>query len=279
MKLDSDTLDSLDAYLTAIEQDKDINIIVAWVMGSHAHGVADSESDIDVRYVFVEDRFNYISLSKRTKSRRYTGETIEQGVPFGDVMRDTDIEFMGWNVNRFLGLLGGREDGNNPSAIECLASPYTLRTHPAIPELKEYVESHYNVIELFNHYRGFAKKNWYRYIESGRDPTAKRMLYVLRAVLFGEYVRHVKRIPPLDLRAFLAHAPESVLDGIRTETVEELIDLKTSGKGDEPIETERYAEFVESFITQTIDYPALVREETLDKSELDRYFERIINTA
>jgi predicted nucleotidyltransferase len=195
------------------------------------------------------------------------------------VLPDADIEFMGWNAHRFLQLLGSRSDGNNPSAIECLASPYTIRTHPVIPELTEYVDSNYNVIELFNHYRGFAKSNWYRYLESGRDPTVKRLLHVIRAVLFGEYVRKVKHIPPLNLRTFLEDAPDAVFTGIDRPKVEELIDLKSAGRGDEKLDPKPYESCVEPFIEQEIDYQELVREDTMDAETLDWYFERMLHTT
>lgn len=279
MNISNQELQSLTAYLDSIEREENVTVVAAWVMGSHARGVSDSESDIDIQYIFVEPLLNYISLTKHNDSLRHAEEDLTSGVPYAFQREGVDLEFMGWNARRFLELLGDRDDGNNPAALECLCSPYTLRTHPVIEELREYVDGHYNVIELSNHYTGLVKRNWRRYLEEEKDPSVKRLLYIVRGVLYARYVREQQDLPPMDIPEFLSVAPDSVFDGFGKKHVSELVEKKQSGRGGETVDPDTYAESIERFLAEDIEYQHLIRENSIEASVLDEYMFQLVRDS
>lgn len=277
--IEDNTLRDLDEYLTAIEREEDVTVVAAWVMGSHARNVADETSDIDIRFIFVQPVLHYPSLTRRQMSIRTTGSQLEKGVPFAARLDDEELECMGWNALRFLELLGDRDDGNNPSAIECLCSPLTIRTHPAISELREYVDARFNIIEMFNHYRGLAKRNWRKYIEDDTEPTVKRMLYILRGVVYARYIQTTHDLPTLDLFEFTDEAPDSAFEGLGRETFRNIVEMKSTGRSDERLETSEFTGMIESFSETRLQYPDHVRDETMDAEELDGFMFQLIRDA
>lgn len=280
-RIDDDTLHNLEDYLTAIEREEDVTIVAAWVMGSHARDVASEQSDIDIKFVYVQPILHYPSLTRRRMSLRTDGETLAPGVPYASHLKTEELEFMGWNALRFLELLGDRDDGNNPSVIECLMSPLTVRTHPTIAELYDYVNARFNIIELFNHYRGLAKRNWNRYIENEIEPTVKRILYILRGVVYARYIRDTHTLPTLSLSEFADTAPDSVFEGIGRDTFMELVEMKANGHGSEAVDTDQFADTLNEFVESELQnpYPEHVRDETMDAKELDEFMFTLIRDA
>ena len=279
MRLEDKTLRDLDQYLTAIEREENVTVVAAWVMGSHARGVASDESDIDIKFIFVQPVLDYPSLTRREMSLRTTGAALKHGVPHAARLDDEDLEFMGWNALRFLELLGDRDDGNNPSAIECLCSPYTIRTHPAITDLYEYVNERFNVIELYNHYRGLAKRNWKKYMEDDSEPTVKRMLYIIRGVIYARAIRDTHELPTLDIPAFIDDAPDSVFEGFDREMIRELVRLKSAGKGDQRIDKTEFTDAIDAFIDSDLNHRDHIRDETMDAEDLDEMMYRLLRDA
>lgn len=264
--LDDQLLHDLDHYLSSLEQTHDTTIPAAWVVGSHAMGLASSESDIDINFIFAD----YESVLHDTTHLDATEAELAPGVPSPARHPDRDIEFSGWHVRRFLDLLADRDEGNNPSAIETLASPLTLRTHPAIDDIAAHVNDHFNVIELHRHYQSFAKNNYRRYIESGQEPTVKRTLHVIRACLNGAYIRHTHEFPPLDVPTLLDTAPESVLADWDRDHLDDVIEAKQRGRGDDELDN-LFADQIEAFIDYDLDHRAHVRDQHLDHDTLGTY--------
>lgn len=278
MRLDDSTFNKLDDYITAIEREHRVDVVTAWVGGSHSQGLASPESDIDVRFIFVQSLLDYPSLTRRKMSIDMSGADLEDGVSYPSQL-SKETEFMGWNALRFLELLADRDDGNNPAAIECLMNELTIRTHPAITEMEQHIRECFNVIELFNHYRGFAKRNWKKYMEDNSEPTVKRMLHILRAVMFARYVRDTHSLPSLHIPTFVDDAPDSVFDGMDREMVVSLIEKKQSGNADEEIDKEEFQPMMDAFINKEFNHRDHIRDETIDAEYLDNTMFRLLRDS
>ncbi len=88
--------------------------ILRVVIGSRAYGLAGTDSDTDARGVFLPTAERHWSLA---------------GVP--DVLRDDTIEFMAWELQRFLGLALKA----NPTVLEALFTPLVTHVTPLGQEL------------------------------------------------------------------------------------------------------------------------------------------------
>ena len=53
------------------------------------------------------------------------------------------------------------------------------------------------------HSHSLTKTNYTEHIGSGTGPTIKRHLYVMRALLYKQWLEEIYRIPPMDFVAFL----------------------------------------------------------------------------
>lgn len=172
-------------HLQRLEDEYDVSILCARDFGSRAWNLAGPRSDRDVAFVFKQDALDYIQLGTQ---RQNIDREIE------------DNTFMGWNLTRFAELLAK----SNPSVLEFLNSDLVYRDcGNRWDELRDYANQQFKPIALMGHYHSLAKANYNKYIESGNDPTVKRHLYVMRALLYKQWVAETHQVPPLDFIAFL----------------------------------------------------------------------------
>ena len=79
-------------YLTKIEQDKDIKILLACETGSRAWGFASPDSDFDIRIIYLHKKDWYLSLNELKDS-------IDM------MFENNDIDITGWDLRKSLKLL------------------------------------------------------------------------------------------------------------------------------------------------------------------------------
>ena len=90
---------------------------------------------------------------------------------------------MGWNLTRFAELLAE----GNPSVREFLNSDLVYRSGGNTwTKLQNYANQRFKPIVMMDHYHSLAKANYNKYIASRNDPTMKRHLYVIRALLYKQ---------------------------------------------------------------------------------------------
>ena len=172
-------------HLRRLEDEYDVSILCARDFGSRAWNLSGPRSDRDVAFVFKQDALDYIRLNAQRQS-------IDREIE--------DNTFMGWNLTRFAELLAR----SNPSVIEFLNSDLVYREGDhRWDELQQYVNQQFKPIAMMGHYHSLAKSNYNKYVASGNDPTVKRHLYVVRALLYKQWVAETHQVPPLDFIAFL----------------------------------------------------------------------------
>ncbi|MDF9747561.1 nucleotidyltransferase domain-containing protein [Natrinema salsiterrestre] len=137
---------SVDEHLTAIEREYDVAVVLAVARGSHAWGAASPDSDYDVGFVFVPSDL-----------RRYAHL---EGPPETIVADRGELEYQGWDVRTFAGLLADSNEG----AIDLLRSPIRYRVAYDPADLADYLERTYNPIDLYHTWRGIATNNYRTYV-------------------------------------------------------------------------------------------------------------------
>lgn len=195
--------------------------------GSRAWNLDSKWSDHDIAFVFRQDPIEYAQVSEYQQS----------------IDRDSEHEgvkhtFMGWNLKRFMNLL----HKSNPSTIEFLNSDVNyIYGDSHWQELTEYVNQHFKPIAMMGHYHSMAKSNYEKYLKPEKDPSLKRNLYVVRALLYKKWIAETHQVPPLDFIDFLENHLREITyehesgEKLITRTAEGWAQMKKEGRGNEEI--------------------------------------------
>ncbi|HKP69469.1 MAG TPA: nucleotidyltransferase domain-containing protein [Pyrinomonadaceae bacterium] len=153
--------------LDQIEREEDVRIFYACESGSRAWGFESTDSDWDVRFLYVHSRDWYLSIDVEEKR-----DVIER--PIND-----ELDISGWDLRKALKLLRK----SNPPLLEWLSSPIIYKEVGETGEqLRQAVAEFYSPISTFHHYLHMAQGN-YREFLKGDVVWVKKYFYVLRPLL------------------------------------------------------------------------------------------------
>ena len=151
--------------IDAVEQEYAVRIVYACESGSRAWGFASTDSDYDVRFVYVNRPEWYISVEPRR-------DVIELPI-------EGDLDINGWDLKKALGLLRK----SNPPLLEWLDSPIVYReVTPVASWMREIVQTYYSSKACWHHYVHMAEGNFRNYLK-GDQVLRKKYLYVLRPIV------------------------------------------------------------------------------------------------
>lgn len=136
------------AELTRLERERNVTVLYACESGSRAWGFASTDSDYDVRFVYVEKPEWFVQVDTPR-------DVIERPL-------DDELDVSGWELRKTLGLLRK----SNPTLLEWLDSPLVYRSESAqVAQLRELAEAFYSPPAARNHYLSMAKKNFRGYLQ------------------------------------------------------------------------------------------------------------------
>src|ERR1043166_5445755 len=141
----------IDLALTDIEQTEAVRVLYAVESGSRAWGFESTDSDYDVRFLYVRPRDWYLSIDVETKR-----DTIEK--PITD-----DLDVSGWDLRKALKLFRK----SNPPLLEWLQSPivYLERFSTAV-RLRELTKEYFSPKSCLHHYLHMAEGNFRQYLQT-----------------------------------------------------------------------------------------------------------------
>lgn len=202
--------EAIRAALDAIEREKQVRILYACESGSRAWGFASSNSDFDVRFIYVRPTAAYLRLDAPR-------DVIER--PITD-----DLDINGWDIFKALRLLRK----SNPSLLEWLFSPIIYEeTSPTIAHLRAIARQRFSETPLFYHYRHMADGNYRQYIANKAPVPLKKYLYVVRPLVALLFLEQFRRIPSTN---FLETLGQLAIDVTVRNIILEYVDLKRSGE-------------------------------------------------
>lgn len=145
--------------------------LVIHLSGAHAYGFPSKDSDLDLKAVHIEPTRNLLRLNPP----KLVFNRLE-------VIDGVEIDYTSNELSRCVAnLLIG--DGN---MLERVLSTTPMETHPALTELAELARG--AISKRFErHYKGFAHSQHVR-LKEATEPTAKKLLYVLRTALTGAHL-------------------------------------------------------------------------------------------
>lgn len=196
--------------LSEIEQKEDVQIFYACESGSRAWGFPSTDSDYDVRFLYIRSRDWYLSVDVEKKR-----DVIE--VPITD-----ELDVSGWDIRKALMLL----KKSNPPLLEWLNSPIIYRQNFGITDrLRELLPDYYSPIACFHHYLNMAQGNFKEYLK-GDIIWVKKYFYVLRPLLAIRWIEECDEIVPMTPGTLIE---KTIHDDELKATIAHLIELKQNG--------------------------------------------------
>src|SRR5689334_4705492 len=136
--------------LSRIEASQDCRILLAVESGSRAWGFESSDSDYDVRFVYIRRPEWYLSVDLDLRR-----DVIER--PISDL-----LDISGWDIRKTLRLFAK----SNPPLLEWLSSPIVYVKRYQFPDaLKALLPDYFSPVSSTYHYLHMAQGNYRDYLK------------------------------------------------------------------------------------------------------------------
>jgi predicted nucleotidyltransferase len=185
--------------LMTIEDDFDVNILLAIESGSRAWGFPSLDSDYDVRFIYNRPIQQYLTVFEDK-------DVIE--VPIDD-----SLDISGWGLRKTLGLIVK----SNAVVLEWLSSPIQYHRATATHQkLYDLARSSADLTKLAYHHDHLARPKYEEVCNSDDKVRLKTYFYALRSILSLDWIRRFQEPPPMDLPALMVglDLPSSLRDPI-----------------------------------------------------------------
>lgn len=173
--------EKITTYLSKLEKEHGIEILLACETGSRAWGFPSPDSDYDVRIIYKHPKNWYLSLEEQK-------DTIEI------MLENNDIDITGWDLRKSLQLLRK----SNAALLERIQSPIVYKVDQTFLEGMTSVATNcYSKIGTMHHYLSMAKKTM-EDIEGVEEYKLKKFFYALRASVACLWILEKNEIPPIE---------------------------------------------------------------------------------
>jgi len=195
--------------LTEIEAEDGVVILYACESGSRAWGFESTDSDYDVRFIYVRPTRFYLSIQR---PRNVIERPISEG-----------LDASGWDLPKTLELFRK----SNPPLLEWLQSPIVYASTTSFAEkLRALLSEYYSPVACIHHYLHMAEGNCREYL-NGPEVWTKKYFYVLRPVLACIWLERGLGVVPTEL-GMLVEAV--VTDSALRDAIAQLLEAKKAGE-------------------------------------------------
>lgn len=151
--------------------------VVVYLSGAHAYGFPSPDSDLDLKAIHVAKTEDLLGFDVPTP-------TVDRA----EILEGVEIDYTSNELAHALsGILGG-----NGNFIERVLGRMAASASLLLAELRPIAQRSLSR-RVYRHYRGFAL-NQLRFVE--KEPTAKKLLYVLRTTLTGIHLLETRELEP-----------------------------------------------------------------------------------
>lgn len=201
---------SIAHLLDSVEQEHDVRVCLAVESGSRAWGFPSTDSDYDVRFIYVHRQDRYLSIDD--------GRDVIERPLTADL-----IDLSGWDIRKALRLFRK----SNPPLLEWLQCPIVYREQTTLGAgLRGLMATFCSPETTFHHYASMARGN-YREFLHGDVVRRKKYLYVLRPVLAMRWIADGHGPPPIE---FARLVERGVLDPAVRAAIDALVAQKRAGQ-------------------------------------------------
>lgn len=251
-------IEEIKKELARIENESEIKILLAVESGSRAWGFASTDSDWDVRYVYIHTLDWYLKIDGQKDSQ-------EEILP-------NDLDLSGWELKKALRLFRK----SNPPMLEWLRSPIIyLEQFSTADKLRDLSREFFNPKACMHHYLSMARNNFREFLQKDLVRT-KKYFYVLRPVLACDWITNRNSFPPMEFRDLVESEIQD--ENLKTE-INELLKRKMAG---EELKEEPQIEILNEFLEQKIEFytnyvEQFSRDEKPPTELLDNLFKETID--
>ncbi len=250
--------DEIIKELLKLEKRHDIKILYAVESGSRAWGFASTDSDWDVRYIYIHRLDWYLQIDNQKDSQ-------EEILP-------NDIDLSGWELKKALKLFRK----SNPPMLEWLRSPIIyLQQYSTADKLRDLTEQYFSPKSCLHHYLHMAESNYKTYLQT-ENVRVKKYFYVLRPILACDWIKQNNTMAPMEFRTLL---DSQITDYSVKNEIENLLTRKIAG--DELKEEPKINilnDFLENKIKYYNNYLKLIDTSIQpNTSSLDQLFKHTLN--
>jgi len=188
--------------LEFVEHEENVNIFFACEAGSRAWGFPSTDSDYDVRFIYVRPLYDYAAIKPFRDVIDIEDECVKE-----IKRKHPELDFSGWDLLKALRLLYK----SNPPLFEWLHSPTCYKFAYEIAEkMIQASKTFYSPRASLFHYYHMADGNYREYLK-GAEVWTKKYLYVLRPILACMFIhqKYEKEtfqnfvIPPVDFNTLV----------------------------------------------------------------------------
>lgn len=200
----------IQAAISEIEESEDVVVLYACESGSRAWGFASTDSDYDVRFLYLHPPSWYLAVDLESKR-----DVIER--PITDI-----LDVSGWDLRKALKLFRK----SNPPLLEWLDSPIVYREKlKTASRLRELAATYCSPAACGYHYLHMAQGNNREYLR-GDIVWRKKYFYVLRPLLAIRWLEADMGVVPTEFEKLVeAVAPGKEL----RDAINELVVEKSNG--------------------------------------------------
>lgn len=179
--------------LKRVEQVEGVRILHAVESGSRVWGFESTDSDYDIRFIYLRPLSWYLGVGTRRDVLEYA-ETHDK------------LDISGWDIRKACQLMYK----SNPPLMEWLTSPKVYWTSSDIWPLQKLMTDFFNPRAAVYHYLSMAKTNYRTYLKTDLV-RIKKYFYVLRPLFAVEWIMSRNHMAPLEFEQ-LWTAAEPPLD-------------------------------------------------------------------
>ncbi|MGH7142889.1 MAG: nucleotidyltransferase domain-containing protein [Planctomycetota bacterium] len=179
----------IERHLATVAAEENIRILFACESGSRAWGFPSTDSDYDLRFIYIHPTDWYLAVQPGR-------DVIER--PLAD-----NIDLAGWDIRKALLLFRK----SNPPLLEWLGSPIVYREDGFLAgRLRDLARRHFSPIVCCYHYLHMAERNHGQFLQ-GPEVPLKKYLYVLRPVLAIQWLEQKAGPVPTEFGRLVAELP------------------------------------------------------------------------
>ncbi len=237
----------IQSQLDEIELQYSVKILYACESGSRAWGFASTDSDYDVRFIYMHEKERYLSVD--VERRR---DVIELPI-------EEELDITGWDLRKAMQLLRK----SNPTLMEWLRSPVIYRQNDkAFGCLRELTQKYYSKRTCFYHYLSTAQRIHERYL-LGDEIWLKKYFYVLRPILAVQWIDAKNEFPPMEFEKLVeVFIPEGNLK----KAIQKLLKVKRSGK---ELQNGPRVEIINCFIEDELEWLQEIKPAKEPKADIE----------
>lgn len=162
--------------LLRIEAERSVKIWFAVESGSRAWGFESTDSDYDVRFIYLSRQSDYLTVFPR----RDVIENHDIRSP------DPLLDFSGWDFRKFLGLV----TKSNPICFEWMQSQIVYKEDKVWSQVRKLIVPFFSPKAAMHHYLSMARHNYREHMRDGTSPSVrlKKYLYIARPLLCCRWI-------------------------------------------------------------------------------------------